>query len=373
MSTSEVRQFTDPLTGRCITQLTGSDERSVHGYFDIPPWSPTTGRIAFTRIAKSGDKAAICVMEEDGSDLRQMAESSFFSSNDGAMAQWSHDGKLIYYKDRRDRETLICSIDPDTGEQESMPGSLRMLSPCAPLNAYHAHAGGSFATDKAMLDHEDGGAFLQDLETGESRLVASVADCIELHPRKDEIRGWHLYIKHTKWSRDGKRVLFVFTNEGKNLKYIENPMVKDLYVMNSDGSGLHYVGPFHAHPIWHPNSSDILANCFWGDEDWQSFVLINSVSGERRIASRAMMGTGHPSYSPDGRYMVVDYVPHTTGVATLELIDTETDDIDTLVRMKVRDHTHSGTHLHPVWSRDGNKVLYASDASGVAQLCVIDV
>jgi Tol biopolymer transport system component len=30
-------------------------------------------------------------------------------------------------------------------------------------------------------------------------------------------------------------------------------------------------------------------------------------------------------------------------------------------------------HLHPVWSRDSQQVLYTSDASGIAQLCVIDI
>ena len=373
MPTSEASTYTDPATGREITQLTSSDERSVHGYYDIPPWSPTTGQIAFSRISKHGDVAAVCVMEEDGSDLRRLAESRAFSANDGAMTQWSYDGARIYYKDRRDGQQLICWVDPRDGRTGSMPGSLRMLSPRAPINAYHSGGAGSVMTDRDMLDHDNLGVFLQDLETGESKLVASIAQCIALNPRRDEIDGWHVFTKHTKWSPDGERILFVFTNEGRNLKYIENPRVKDIYTVNADGSGLRYVSSFYAHPIWHPNSRDILTNSFWQDETFQSFVLIDSETAEWRQASRAMIAWGHPSYSPDGTKMVVDFVPRPEGAATLELIDISTGEIETLVQTRVRDHSHTGTHLHPVWSRDGTKVLYASDAGGVAQLCTVGV
>jgi Tol biopolymer transport system component len=57
----------------------------------------------------------------------------------------------------------------------------------------------------------------------------------------------------------------------------------------------------------------------------------------------------------------------------LNLVDVQTDHVQHLIQARVRDHSHVGTHLHPVWSRDGNQILYASDASGIAQLCVINV
>ena len=42
-SGKEAFYFTDRVTGRQVLQLTNSTERSVHGYYDLPPWSPTTG------------------------------------------------------------------------------------------------------------------------------------------------------------------------------------------------------------------------------------------------------------------------------------------------------------------------------------------
>jgi Tol biopolymer transport system component len=54
-------------------------------------------------------------------------------------------------------------------------------------------------------------------------------------------------------------------------------------------------------------------------------------------------------------------------------MDAEVDTAEHLIQIRVANHTYTGTHLHPAWSRDSQQVLYASDASGIAQLCVIDI
>jgi Tol biopolymer transport system component len=135
------------------------------------------------------------------------------------------------------------------------------------------------------------------------------------------------------------------------------------------------VGPFHAHPVWHPDGSRILANCYFPGESHQRLTLIDAETGEWSIASHAMVGWGHPSYSPSGKHMVVDFAPNAVGglPASLDLIDVETDTIEQLASLIVNDHTHQGTHLHPVWSPDGKQILFASDQSGLAQLCLIDL
>ena len=69
--TSEAIEVINP-TGRRILQLTTDARRSVHGYYDLPPWSPVDGRIAFSRMdapdSKTGD---ICVMDADGGQFVQ--------------------------------------------------------------------------------------------------------------------------------------------------------------------------------------------------------------------------------------------------------------------------------------------------------------
>ena len=81
--TSEAIEVINP-TGRRVLQLTTNARRSVHGYYDLPPWSPVDGRIAFSRMdapdSKTGD---ICVMDADGDNLYKVAESRAMSANGG--------------------------------------------------------------------------------------------------------------------------------------------------------------------------------------------------------------------------------------------------------------------------------------------------
>lgn len=371
--TSEAIEVINP-TGRLVLQLTTNTRRSVHGYYDLPPWSPVDGRIAFSRMnapdSKTGD---ICVMDADGGNLYKVAESRAMSANGGALAQWASDGSRVYFKDR-DRETrLIGWVDPDTGISGTHPGDLRMISPAGHLHAYHTMHG-DYAEDDVPKMKDVHGVFAQDLETGESKQLATLSDCLTLHPRRDEIADWHLFVKHTKWSPDGSRMMFVFTNEIHfDRKYGELPRVKDVYVINADGSNLKRVGEFGNHPLWHPNGREILTNSPFEGSPGNKLVLTDVETGEERLAVTCAKGSGHPSFSPDGKYIVIDVVNNTTKEAKFLLVDVETDTAETLLELPVFDHSHAGTHLHPVWRQDSSQILYASDASEICQLCVCDV
>lgn len=370
---SEAFEFHDRITGRRVRQLTNSTQRSVHGYYDIPPWSPDGSRLAFSRMDDDAREGDICVMDADGGQLRVVAHSRSMSANDGAMAQWAADGRRVYFKDREEHAPVIGWVDADTGERGFYPGDLRMMCPVRDEQAWHT-AVGDMADHDVVERREEIGLFVQDLATGQSRCLATAADCLALHPRRDEIDRWHLFIKHSKWTPDGARLLFVFTNEIRfSAKFRELPRVKDVYVVNADGSGLKRVGQFGNHPSWHPAGQEVLSNSPFGDVPGNGLVLTDIDTGAERLATERIAGVGHPSFSPDGSHLVVDHVLGNEGYGSLNLVDLAADRVEHLVQVRVVDHSHVGTHLHPVWSRDGRQILYASDATGTAQLCVLDV
>ena len=371
-SGKEAFTYRDPITGREVLQLTNSRQRSVHGYYDLPPWSRRTGQIAFSSLEPGATEGGIYVMERDGANITYLAHSRAMSANDGAMAQWSADGKRVYCKDREDGTSLIAWVDVERGEGDAIPGDLRMICPTGHLNVYHTQC--SHMPDEALLRGRDRqGVFVMDLDTGEARMIVSLEECLAIHPRRDEIGGWHLYVKHTKWSADGRRLMFVFTNEIRYAgKYGEEPRVKDIYVVNVDGSGLRNVGEFGHHPLWHPSGKEILANCAWQGRPGLSLVLIDADTGERRLATTAMAGSGHPSFSPDGRYIAVDHVLPGEGYGSLNLVDAAANTVQHALQPGARPLPR-GHAPPPAWSWDSRQLLVASDASGVSQLCVIDV
>lgn len=368
------KSFSDPTTGRSVLQLTHSPRRSVHGYYDICPWSPDGARIVFTRMDSPGSRQGeICVMDADGNNLTSLATTNRVAPNDGARPQWSSDGRRVYFNDTDSQGNPgIGFYDFSVGQLGCASGQLRMMAPTGNVLAFHSVAR-DYSDDDIIRRREELGAYIKDMDTDDCRLVASLSECIDLHPRRDDIRDWHIYIKHTKWAPDGSRLLFVCTNESLySRQYGEFPAVKDLYTVRPDGTGLRYVGPFGNHPIWHPDSHHILTNSLWHPGDKRtSLVLIDADTGERTLLTTRLSGSGHPSFSPDGRYVAIDRV--WSDIGEMFLLDTHRDTVDLLACPRVTDHSHAGTHLHPVWSRDGRNLLYASDASGVSQICVISI
>ena len=373
-SGKEAFTFIDPITKTEVLQLTKSTTlRAVHGYYDLPPWDRVTGRIAFSSLEPGATEGDIYMMDRDGANLTYLAHSNMMSANGGSRCQWAVDGSRVYFADREGDELLISWMDIKTGRKESLPGSLRMVSPTEHLNVYHSLCS-EYADEEVVNLREEHGVFVQDMLSGQSKRILSVADCWRIHPRRDEIAKWHLFIKHTKWSADGKRLMFVFTNEIRYApKYGELPRVKDIFVCNADGTDLHRVGEFGNHPLWHPGGKSILANSSFGKRPGNSLVLHEAATGAESLAASCISGSGHPSFSPDGAKISVEHVLGREGYGSINIVDAASDTSKHVVQVRVLDHSHVGTHLHPVWSYDSKQLLYASDASGLAQLCVIDV
>jgi Tol biopolymer transport system component len=241
--------------------------------------------------------------------------------------------------------------------------------------------------EAAIMRREEAGVFVAPLpelgeEEGEApRLIASTAAALALNARRREIEGCHIYTKHAKFSPDGERLMFVFTNEIEyDVRYGE-PRVKDIYVVNADGSDLRFVTHFTwgNHPSWHPNGRQILFNGRLGDggstekSDPMRFVLADVESGALSAATDLAPGGGHPPFSPDGTKIAAEYVSRESGEAKVVCVYLEERRVAELARFRVTDHSHQGTHIHPTWSRDGREALFNVDESGHSELWVAAV
>jgi WD40-like Beta Propeller Repeat len=371
---AEAVSFVDEVTGRHVRQLTNGDQPSVHAYYDSPPWHPVTGEVVFSRRKPGTPEGEVIVVDADGGTLTRVGWSRAMVPNCGAMAQWGTndggDGRRVYFRHHDGRTPLVRWFDVGSGESGSYPGSLRMMRPGVPEYAYHSERREYSADDLRPERRSEQGIFVRNLEDGSCRQLASVEDCLQIHPRRDDIVDLPLFVKHTKWSPAGDRLMFAFTS---GMIPNRRPYVHEVYVVGADGSGLRRVGPMVNHPSWHPDGRHIFCNGTIGKDPEKKLVLLDVETGEPRLATDRVPGMGHPSYSPDGEWILLDDVPGRQGPASISIVHPASGELRQLVSTGVTDHSHDGTHLHPVWSQDGSQVLYASDASGVSQLCVVDV
>lgn len=62
-----------------------------------------------------------------------------------------------------------------------------------------------------------------------------------------------------------------------------------------------------------------------------------------------------------------------SGTCEIIILDIEKDTVHRTTSFPVTNHSHSGTHVHPVWSRDSSSVLYNSDQSGHSELYLLKI
>ncbi len=372
----DAQLLTDGFTGRTIWQLSESSKRHIHAYFDLCPWSPSGDEATYFEH-QPGDPAGAVILHclTDGRK-RSIGRTRCFNAHTGALQQWHPDGRSVLYCDEMDGLPAFSRVDVQTDRRHTSLGRLRMVSP----DGTHVLFGGRSGhdeNDEAVLRKQEHGVVLTDVNAARpGRLIISVADALELNPRRAEIADWHIYIKHTKWSPDGSRFFFVFTNEILyDRKYGELPRVKDLYVARADGSALRWLGEFGHHPSWHPNGRQILF--VQPVEGVERFVLTDVDTRERTLFLSAI-ASGHPSLSPDGRRIITDYRPRSDGALVpanrwgLTLYDLASERQELIVTSPANGDTEwSRNDPHPVWHPDGAMIMYNDYRTGRPQVCVV--
>jgi hypothetical protein len=124
--------------------------------------------------------------------------------------------------------------------------------------------------------------------------------------------------------------------------------------------------PGSHHPNWFPNSNDIIMNINYPDLGLK-FVKISADGKEKNILRNDVFGSGHPTVSPNGRFILTDAYMHESfqenGAVPLRLIDLETNNKICLDTPNIRPPFRVGDPYmrvdpHPAWSPSGKYISY---------------
>lgn len=389
-----------------VVQVTPDEFSCVHTYFDVTPFSPSQRFFAVTRLPFDdrypvlGDLAEVCVIDLQEQSIRTVYRTKCWGFQTGANVHWGATDRRLYANDVIDGRAVCVGIDLDTSETVAYAGPLYTMAPDESCVLAFPHelrditqpgygvppkAPNRFASLPPGASRNEG-IWRTDLKTNEKRLLVSLAEVTAKVPSPPPAEGGTYYFWHTKFNRQGTRVMQVLRYIHPDAPDARNPMV---FTFNTEGADIRYVPKTDrvpvwnnggGHPNWHGDGVHIIRNMQPDGEEVTRFTQAHYSGTEFKVLCPKMKGGGHPSVEPRGRYLITDENDIVDGLAVvkLRLVDLIAEEeqcvcaIPTINKKKLKD-TVFRLDGHPVWSRDYKKVSLQAAPNGKRQLFVVDL
>jgi hypothetical protein len=365
------------------------------GYYGMQPWD-VTGKYLLALEVQSqehpplpDEKAVVGMVETSNDKFIPLSQTSTWNFQQGAMMHWlpNSSGSEIIFNDRVEDRVVSVILNVHTLERRILGRAIAALShdgkSALGLNFGRlawTRPGYGYAGVPDPFLHEaqpsDDGIYLIDVETGDERRIVALSDILALKNRPHDLGKHPLFFIHPMFNANDQRFAFF-------VEYIHHPLPKfwrfrlrtGMFTVGKDGEDLRCVIDYGkvSHFDWR-NSNEILV---WAKiQDKECFHLITDGTGEdRQISPSLLTEDGHGSFSPDGKWVLVDTYPNEERFSTLKLYNWA--DGDQIILGKFyADPKFVGEircDLHPRWNRNGMEVCFDSVHERIRQVYVLDV
>lgn len=353
--------------------VTAADAR-FFGYFDHSPFSAVGDRVLAHRRAGDAHEVELLLLQGDR-EARVLGRSRAFSAQQGALLRWRKGSAAAecIYNDYEDGVLGSRWIDVDTGDSRFLP---------APIAA-QAEDGARFVTldFRGLADVAPDYAYPSDVQLPPSGLGFIDADGSALarvdldrvrafEPAADAVEARH-ELNHPSFAPDGESFVFVHRwigPLGRRSRLLR-------YVPAHDALSAVLDGGMVSHFCWRGDGALI---AYARHEDRDRYLLLEA----HAHAPRALMpdvldrfGDGHPSLSPDGRWLLTDSYPDRRRQQHLLVADLHRERCHTLGRFfaPLSFQAEARVDLHPRFSPDGRRVAIDSAHRGAPGFYVLDV
>ena len=374
-------------------RITPEDDHYFFGYYDRCPWDPAqvlhlTMRVGqCERLPERGETADIGTVDRGG-NYRKLVTTRTWCHQQGAMELFlpRHPGRLIYNDFDEASGHVVCRVfEIGRGIVDTLKEPVYSISPDGryaasldfariPRRGY-SYADAVLSADAWPRDPDHAGLRLIDLETGESRMIASYRRMIAEHPFGYELQSQRIWLNHAIFNCDGTRILWLFRQAPVNYDPRTLFWKTFMYTAKLDGSDTRCILPEGywdkqiSHQIWGRTPHEVLVDANWTgsghhaivfDDDRLPFIARKVADSHGRMA--------HMVFSPDGSKLLADSYPDENGRQTLALIDCATGKMEIIGIFNHRPEKpgigETRCDLHPRWSRDGKTVTVDSIHDG---------
>ncbi len=397
--------------------LTPNDGCYTHRFFDTNPISPSGRYLAVLNMpyedkpAVFADSADVVVVDLLTGVQKTIAQTKGWENQLGANINWDADDSELIYNDL-DTETLEAfayCIDLATGTKRKLEHAIYHVSPdgrtgvspnMTTMRRTQLGYGVAIPDKKVAIhsiDTDDDGVWAVDIKTGKAKLLLSIKEIFErTHTALERklLKDYGVYSFHTKWSPDGKKIMFTTRHVPKECKdgfnQIGNKAMQFcVYTCNADGSELNiaidetqWVKGGH-HTTWAPTSDYLTMNLrIYNDELKLCRATLTGRHVEALIAD--VQGSGHPSYHPRKNIMVTDTyaiepLAYGDGTVPIRVIDFDKDEeLSPPIRINIKHEYSSGNSVlrvdpHPVWDKSADYIVFNGHTGGCRRVFIADM
>lgn len=312
-----------------VRQITRTPKHHWFGYydkrqFDVSNTKVLTNQVDFEhRTPRADDRIQIGYVDTADSDRWvELGSSTAWGWQQGCMLQWrpcsaaeaESRGQEIVWNDRESDRYVCRVLNIKTGKRRTLPRPIYSLSPDG---RYAITA--DFARIQRMRPgygyvglrsdcHEDrapsdAGVWRIDMETGESKLIFSLADAAAIDHKGQSLKDQWNYFNHLLVSPDSQRFIVLHrwrasTGDGPDADPTGRFHTR-MFTVNADGSQRYILDPdgHTSHFIW--RGSDQV--CAWTKPEGKPsgfYVFTDASKKIERVGEAVMAQNGHNTYVP---------------------------------------------------------------------------
>lgn len=370
-----------------IQQVSSSESEHLFGYYDKTPWDSQGKTMIYLRVKGASSHAASTepvsiILRDAGGQERIIATTHSWNVQQGCMLQWyAGQDDQILFNDFLDGD--YCSVIKNivSGEETrlcvptytlSSDGKTALTLDFSRLHTLRPGYGYINKPDNTSELLCPEGYAISRLNISSNTLypLYTYRQLAELQPLSTMEGAYHK-VNHIMLSPSGKGFIFLH-------RWIQNGRKYDrLLWAPTDGSALPTI----------LLDEGMVSHSNWRDEDTiityanalgrgPGYCLVDVPTGTVTDLSNFFPAVdGHPSFSPDSRYVITDTYPDFRRKQALFLIDMQTAKSRQVASLYApgRYRNDSRCDLHPRWSRDSRQICFDGCMSGKRQVYILDI
>ena len=350
------------------------EDENFFGYYDKSPWDINNEKILTLKVPFShkhpsnGEEAIIGYIDKQSS-FNKITTTKTWNLQQGCMVQWlgpDFKDKIIYndiHKQKyvskiynfKNKDIDILDFPIYSINRE---GTYALSLNFSRLNRLRKGYGYNNLKDmtKGIKYPDDDGIYLVDIENNNTKLIISFKDIYEFENKKIMENSEHRF-NHVDFNPSANRFSFIHrwtsNNETHSRLLTADINGEDIFCLSDN--------KMVSHTCW-KNDKQLLA---WAKNEKNNdhYLLFDDRTDSKEIIGKNLLTEdGHPSFSPDKRYILTDTYPDRNRFRKLIIYDTKTKENYILAKFfaSFKYINENRCDLHPRWSRDGKYISFDS-------------